>query len=120
MVAVAAFLFPLCVLPLVSSFCSLLCLLSCLRAVVIPLFVFLCLDSIPPLFCFLNSVSYYAQFIAQSEWVLSPLFIYTETFPFPPPSRCRALLPLHPVPDRRATAYTVHTCLVSRCNVCIS
>lgn len=80
--------------PLLSSFSSLPCLLSCLRAVVIPLFVIQCFDSIIPLFCFPDPVSYYAQFIAPSEWVLRPLALTLTPSPslpsdvvlfFPPP-----------------------------------
>ena len=90
---------------LLSSFSSLLCLLSCLRAIVIPLFVLLCFDPIPPLFCSLNPVSYYAQFIAQSGWV----FCLLPLIPIPSPSFLRALLlPFRLVPDRRATAYCTY------------
>lgn len=56
--------------PLLSSFSSLLCLLSCLCAVVFPLFVFQCFRSILSLFCSLTHVSDYTQFIARSEWPL--------------------------------------------------
>lgn len=71
----------------------------------------------PPLFCSPNTVFYYTQIIAQSEWVHPP-FPLTPT-PFPLPLlRCRALL----LPPFQIAGLldTVHTCLVLRCNMCIS
>jgi len=54
------------------------------------------------LFCYLNPVFYYPQFIAQSVWVLPP-------FPFTPPLPGLVLsYLLHPVLDRRATAYCTY------------
>lgn len=104
MVPVAAFLFLLCVPPLLSSFSSLLCLLSCLCVVVISLFVLQCSDLILPLFCYPHSVSYFAQFIAQSEWVLRP-FPLTPT-PSPPSSPILCS-PSIPPPRSRSQSYRI-------------
>lgn len=94
--------------PLLSSFSSLLCLLSRPRAVVIPLFVPQCFDSILSLFCFFDYVFYYAQFIAQGERVLGH-FPLTPLPPSPPMS-CFFPTPPHPlpVPDCRAAAYCTY------------
>jgi len=103
--------------PLLSSFSSLPSLLSCLRAIVIPLFVLQCFGLILPLFCPLP-VSYYAQFIAQSEWVLRLL----PLTPIPPPPfpPCSPSTPLPPSSQIAELLHIVHTCLVPRCNMCIS
>lgn len=85
--------------PLLSSFSSLLCLLSCIRAVVFSLSVLRVFNSNLLLFCYLNSVSHYTRFIAQSEWVLP-----TPSPSTPTPISCFPL-PLRSCPDRRVTAY---------------
>jgi len=108
----AFFSFTVCVPPLLYSFSSLLCLLSCLCAVVIPLFVLRCFNSSAVLFS--QSCVLFAQFIAQSERDLRR-FPLASTSP-----RYRALL-LPSVSSQIAEPlHTVHTCLVSRCITCIS
>jgi hypothetical protein len=99
------FLLSLCVTPtLFVLFAPVL--LSCLRAVVFPLFVLRCFDSILSLFCSLKHVSYYTQFIAQSEW--------SSPFPSPTPSplRCRALPYLSAPAQIAELLHTVQACLV--------
>ena len=76
------------------------CVCSPVCAVVIPLFVLQCFDFSPPLsqFCVLFRSVYCGSFAVFQLHRLSP-----------PPLRCRALLlSLHPIPDRRATAYCTY------------
>ena len=96
-----------CVSPLLSSFSSLLCLLSRPCAVVVSLFVPHCFGSIPSLFCSFDYVFYYAQFIAQSEWVLGH-FPLTPLPPSPPLPCFPSAPPLPLVRECRATAYCTY------------
>ena len=70
-----------------------------------------------PLFCSPNIVFYYTQIIAQSEWVHPPFPLKPTSFPLPLLRRRALLLPPFQI---AGLLDTVHTCLVLRCNMCIS
>ena len=109
-------LFTLCVPPLLPSFSSLLCLLSCLRcrypSIRSSLFRFLRCPVLNPVF-------YPAQFVAFNERALGHLPLTgTDSFSLFPDV---VLSSYTSAPFQIAELlHTVHTRLVSRCNMCIS
>lgn len=92
----------LCVPPPLSSFSSLLFLLSCLRAVVIPLFVLQSFD--PPAVLFSQSCLIPLSLSSRANGLFTTSHLHRL---LPPPSPA-VFLPLYPVPDRRATAYCTY------------
>jgi len=91
--------------PPLSSFSSLLCLLSWLCAIVFLSFVLQCFDSNLLLFCSLNPVSYYTQFY-RVERVGPSSFSVSANF-LPTPDVVLTYTP-RSGPDRRATAYSTN------------